>query len=113
MHGRGVWTVWRDDVHRVCGVWGKCAAGSAGRLLPLFHGEGKLVTACVAERIHVLGKRRLLLAMSVVSALGSRWTARLFLLAFVGGKCRTPFVYRIHSLSLSESRYILLGHLVA
>ena len=65
------------------------------------------------QRIHVLGKRRLLLAMSVVSALGSRWTARLFLLAFVGGKCRTPFAYRIHSLSLSESRYILLGHLLA
>ena len=84
MHGREVWTVWRDDVHRAYGMWGKCAAGSPGRPFPLFHGEGKLITACVAERIHMLGKRRLLLAMSVVPALGSRWAARLFLLAFVG-----------------------------
>jgi hypothetical protein len=60
----------------------------------------------------VLGKRRLLLAMSVVLALGSRWAAGLFLLAFVGGECRKPFAYRIRSLSPSESRCILLGHLL-
>lgn len=59
-----------------------CGVNVLGLLAP-FPWRGKLITACAAERIHVLGKRRLLLAMS----LGSRWAARLFLLAFVGGEC--------------------------